>query len=283
MLFDNEDDVDERELENSESSSLDNEADNEPDTQDDGGLAAQEEAVARSRGWVPKDEFRGKPDDWQDAKSFLDRNSSLQRDVRELSEKLLSKDEEYEARIARMEAANERIINAERQRLAAQLEAAKREAVELGDLDEYDRLRKDEADYYKRLVEDERAQEAARQPRQSKPDLLPETQEWIRRNSWFNESSVMQKMALAFYDEAMEGMPATRDETKRLAYVEKQMARVYPDKFGGGQSSAVEGGRRTVSKPSVTLTNAERSAMNKYIKMGLIKNEAEYIKYLNDE
>lgn len=280
MTFDNETDVDERELGNIEPSSLDNT----PDEPEDDGLAAQEEAVARKRGWVPKEEYRGRPEDWQDATSFLDRNSSLQKDVRELSERLLSKDEEYEARIARMEAANERIIQGEREKLARELEAAKRQAAELGDLDEYDRVRNEEAAHYKRMVEDERRQEAERRPAR-KPDLLPETQEWIRRNSWFNENQHMQNIALNFYNEALEGLPANKDESKRLAYVEKKMAHVYPDKFGQGQHSAVEGGRRSSAvKPAIhTLSAAERNACNKYIKMGLIKNEAEYVKLLNDE
>jgi hypothetical protein len=94
----------------------------------------------------------------------------------------------------------------------------------------------------------------------------------------------MRQIALGFYEEANEGMPATRDESRRLAYVEKKMAEVYPNKFGGGnRASAVETGSRNVAQKRITqLTSVERAAMNKFIKRGIIKDEAEYIRYLNE-
>lgn len=248
-------------------------------------ISQSEEAVARSRGWVAKDEYRGDPSKWQDAKSFLDRNSSLQTELKELREKVSQQEEAYAERIRRIEAANERIIKQDRERLIRQIEEAKRQAVELGDTDEYDRLRDEETNLYRRIAEDEREtappRETEQQPRQK---LLPETEAWIARNSWFTESVPMQQIALGFYNEALEGMPAQKDETRRLAYVEKRMAEVYPAKFGKASGpSAVEGGTRNIGGGKITqLTAEERNACKRFIARGIIKNEAEYIKYLNE-
>lgn len=246
-------------------------------------LGQQEEAVARARGWVPKDQYRGREDDWQDAKSFLDRNSSLQTSVKDLERKLAQKDEEYAERIRRIESANERIMREDRERLIRDLDRAKRSAVELGDVEEYDRIEREEREYFARQIEAERQTAQPQTQRERAPDLMPETQDWIRRNAWFNESENMRQIALGFYGEALEGMPATKDETKRLAYVDKRMSEVYPDKFGSGnRSSSVESGSRMSAQRIVKLTAEERAACSKFIKRGIIKNEAEYIKYLNE-
>lgn len=246
-------------------------------------IETSKEAIAKAIGWKPKDEYRGRPEDWQDADAFLGRNAALQSEVKELRERVSAKDEEYAQRIKRIEAANERLIREDRERLIRELRQQRRTAAELGDIEELDRLENEEDKYWLRVAEQEK-QDRQAQERPRAPDLLPETQDWIRRNSWFNESQSMQQIALGFYNEALEGMPANKDESKRLAYVDKKMSEVYPDKFGGGnKSSAVESGSRQVANNPVTkLTAEERSACKRFIARGIIKNEAEYIKYLNE-
>ncbi len=284
MIF--EGDESEAEIIASESDdNIDNGATEEKDNSAD--IATHEAVVAEARGWRPKDKFSGDPDKWVDAKTFLDRNSSLQTEVKQLRDRVAEQEEAYAERIKRIEAANERIIREDRERVARELSRAKRAAAELGDVDEFDRVEREERDYFTRQIEAERAERPqAETKRQQAPDLLPETQDWLRRNSWFHESQAMQSIALGFYEEAKEGMPANKDETKRLSYVSKKMAEVYPDKFGGGnKNSAVESGSRNVGGGSSKITNLtaeERAACRKFISRGIIKNEAEYIKYLNE-
>lgn len=266
---------------------------NEPDSSDESVIENEDSAEAReakenlakSRGWKPKDEYRGREEDWQEADEFLDRNSSLQSEVRELRDTISQQEAEYAERLRRIEAANERIIQNDRERLLKQLDEAKRQAVELGDVEQYDRVRSEESEYYKREAEFNRRLERDTQ-RQEQPKLLPETQDWLRRNSWYHESQAMHQIARGFYDEALEGMPALRDESKRLAYVDRKMREVYPDKFGlRSNSSAVESGARRPGTPSkmASLTPAERDACKKFIQRGIIKDEAEYIRYLNEQ
>lgn len=287
MILENE----EGESENILSDSLDNEAVIENDNSDnENDIGRHEEASAKARGWVPKDQFRGKETDWQDAKSFLDRNSALKSELEEVKRRQSEQEEIYAERIRRIESANERIIRDDRERTIREIRQAKRSAAELGDIEELDRLELIEDKHYQRFAEVDREQQEApaqrRQQAEQAPDLLPETQDWIRRNTWFKENQNMQQIALGFYNESLEGMPATKDESKRLAYVEKKMSEVYPDKFGGGnRNNSVESGTRNIQSgnQNTKLTNDERAACRKFIAKGIIKNEAEYIRYLNDE
>lgn len=278
MIFENE-------IDNDESGNIppSSNEDGASENEDSADISQHEEAAAKARGWISKDEYRGKPEDWQDAKSFLDRNSSLKTEVESLRDRIGQQEEAYAERLKRLESTNDRIIREDRDRLLRELARAKRAAVELGDTDEYDRLEREEHDYFSRQVEHER-QERQPQKQQEQQPLLPETQEWLRRNSWFHETPAMQQIALGFYEEAKEGHPATRDESKRLAYVDKRMKEVYPDKFGdGNRSNSVEGGsRNTPSGNSNKMSNLPpeaRAACRKFIAKGIIKNEAEYIKY----
>lgn len=84
------------------------------------------DALAAEMGWAPKDQWRGNPDDWKDAKTFLKRtveiNRTLSSDVRELKQTtqkmartsaaimeraLLDQKEELEARFDAAVAAND--------------------------------------------------------------------------------------------------------------------------------------------------------------------------------
>lgn len=254
------------------------------ETDDSPDISQHEEAAAKARGWKPKDEYRGRESDWVDAKGFLDRNASLKSEVEELRERVAAQEETYAQRLKRIEAANERIIQVDRERLIRELRQAKRAAAEIGDLGEFDRLETEEDKYYARIAQDERREREQEQPQPKAPDLLPETQDWIRRNSWFNESKAMQAIALGFYEEANEGMPSARDEGRRLAYVDRKMAEVYPQKFGNAnRSNSVEGGNRGMSAPkTVNLTQEERAACRRFIAKGIIKDEAEYKRYLDE-
>src|SRR5687768_13544416 len=213
MIFENEEGEESGDIELDSSAAAE---DNAPENDGADDISQHEEAAAKARGWVPKDQFRGRAEDWQDAKSFLDRAASLKSEVEELRQKVSAQEETYAERIRRIEAANERIMRDDRERLVRELRQAKRVAVELGDTDEFDRLEAEEDKYYQRIAEQERELEQPAQRQPAPPKLLPETEDWIRRNSWFNENQAMQQIALGFYNEAMEGMPRSEEHTSEL-------------------------------------------------------------------
>lgn len=247
-------------------------------------LAAQEEAVARARGWVPKDEFRGAAGSWQDAKSFLDRNASLQKDVRELQQRLQETERSYQDKIGRLERVSDAVIQRTREDALRQIDAAKRAAVELSDTDEYDRLAREEAKLFDRFRKEDEAAKPAQETREEQPQvtLLPETQAWIQSNPWFETNKAMHNVALGFYEEASERFTA---EKEKLAYVDQRLASVYPDRFAdrapkpASKMPSLEGGSRgpSTEKNSVDQLPAEaRAAAERFIKRGVIKDMNEY-------
>lgn len=114
---------------------------------------AETEQMARQLGWKPKDEFRGNPDDWSDAKTFVDNGLNalpiLRQNVRKISDKLNQRD--TEVAMLRSQVADvgtvitelrDRAVNADRagyDRAMTEIEARKREAVDTADAAAYDR------------------------------------------------------------------------------------------------------------------------------------------------
>lgn len=248
-------------------------------------LATQESAVAQARGWVPKEEWRGRPEDWQDAKSFLDRNASLQTDVRELRQRLDQREREYQEKIGRLERVSDAVIQRTREDALRQIEAAKREAVELGDTDAYDRVAREETklfDRFRREDEAAKPQPAKQEEDQPQVTLLPETQAWIASNPWFESNKAMHNVALGFYEEASERYTNEKD---KLTYVDQRLASVYPDRFAdraakpASNMPSLEGGTRSPSggkNQADQLPPEARAAAERFIKRGVIKDMNEY-------
>ena len=105
----------------------------------------QHESEARSQGWVPQEEFRGKEDDWVDAETFVRRGKEIMPILRKNNEKLLkelaeAKKAAEEAREAAKEfrefqkELTERKVK-ELSTQIEQLKQAKREAISSGDGD----------------------------------------------------------------------------------------------------------------------------------------------------
>jgi hypothetical protein len=249
-------------------------------------LAAQEEAVARARGWVPKDDFRGPSENWQDAKSFLDRNASLQTDVRELRQRLDQREREYQEKIGRLERVSDAVLQRTREDALRQIEAAKREAVELSDTEAYDRATREETKLFDRFRKEDEAARPQQEAKEEQPQvtLLPETQAWIASNPWFESNKAMHNVALGFYEEASERYTS---EKEKLSYVDQRLASVYPDRFAdraakpASNMPSLEGGNRTPSggKNQIDQLPPEaRAAAERFIKRGVIKDMNEYAK-----
>ncbi len=256
-------------------------------------IAAHEEAVAAARGWKPKDEFRGDPSTWVPAKDFLDRNASLQADVRELKTRLEERERSYMDKLSRIERVTEKVVRQTREDALRQIEAAKRTAVELSDTGEYDRLAQEEIKLYDRFREEDKALAAQpakqeTQETQQPVTLLPETAQWIQSNPWFTTNKALNQVALGLYEEASERYTSEGD---KLKFVDERLAHIYPDRFAdkakkpSSQMPSLEGGSRMPGgqKQTANLPPEARQAAERFIKKGIIKNVDEYAKmYFED-
>ena len=185
------------------------------------------EAEARRLGWKPKEEWRGDTSRWTDAATFMERATIRRETVEELTARLAERDREYTERLERIERANQMALKMQRERLKAE----ERQAVELGDVARYDALQQQRQELD--------APPPPRQQPQAGPP--PETQEWMRRNTWFNADPVMKAAAVTLANQAMAmGMHSPAEQ---LRYVDEQMPRQFPHKFGAKPTvSAVDPG-----------------------------------------
>lgn len=163
--------------------------------------------IAQKMGWVPKDQFRGNPDDWKPAEQYILDGKDIQKaTARELKEMRATLDN-----VSRTSAAilQER-IDQERQQLAAEYSRA----VEEGDTQK-------SWEVAQRL---QQTQQKAAGP----PPPAPEAVEWAQRNPWFNNDPVAQQLAVQTAEiYARAGKPVH----EQLAAAEREVKRYYPQHF----------------------------------------------------
>src|SRR5258706_12397733 len=177
----------------------------------------QEEQEAKNIGWAPKDVYKGDPDKWVDAHTFLERgqhvmpilrknNEKLQRDIGVAREENAKLHEMFKASKESIKALEEfhtaetvRQVEAARKSVIAQLKVDKKE----GDLDS-------EVDLSAELTRlDTAAAEAARveKDRKAKPngddrqpparrEMHPDFQPWADENPWYGKDPMKTHLAL---------------------------------------------------------------------------------------
>ena len=235
---------------------------------------SEAEQLAMENGWVPKDQWKGDPDSWRPAKEFNDRG-------------------EFFKRIDRLEHKNKELQQAmmfltqqqKQQYLNGYNEAIKRlrfqrdEALESGDNLQAARI-SDKIEEVK-----EQAQVARQQAVQPAPVIEPsETyKSWANKNTWYTQDKVLTRYAEAVGASYKEEHPSST-ESEMLRYVETEVKREFPNKFGPKGPPSPEGdGRGTGPKTGGTgkyssvegsLTSEQRSIMNTIIKTtGMTKEE----------
>ena len=209
------------------------------------------EKEAWSQGWRPQEFDRGKRRDGTDrphlsAEDFLKKskdalpvaNDRLREMARELEEtKKIAKD------------AQERILKAERngyQKALDDLEAKQREAVEMGDLDEFNKLKQSEKDLVSSQVKQlEVVQDAMEQQPASKVEsnTLSELdqqilQDWAARNNWMRTDSKLAGFAIAAEKELLDQKPYL-SLSERLQLVEEEVKEVFYNKFSTPQTNSM--------------------------------------------
>lgn len=111
------------------------------------------EARAHSLGWRNQEEFNGEPDKWTDAKSFLKKANENIPMMRENFKKIDAQNRRLQAKLDEVTRRQAELVQRQQeaeargyQRAMAEIEAMQREAVEAGNVEQYDRLQKKKSD-----------------------------------------------------------------------------------------------------------------------------------------
>lgn len=234
------------------------------------------EAEAREHGWTGKDEFKGDPDKWVDAETFVKRadevmpflkkqNTALKREIADVKREM-GKAKEFFSK------AEQRAY----ERAVKDLEARHDKAVESGDVDESRRIRAEMNDLKPAEVPSAEYDIDENQAREV-------IAKWITGTPWYMADEMRTKYAdiqaelLAKEHGDLRGFPGGIDAA--LSEIEKRVERKYETKkkpsavSNGGNAPAPKKGGRTVND---LPPDAKRQCL-KWDANGLVKKE-DYLK-----
>lgn len=177
------------------------------------------EDAARERGWRPKEEWSGDPDDWANAKQFVKYGEMMDK-IHGLTQKVSSQTRTLTHVEDLIKKREELARQQERESLVHQ----RREAIQNGDIDAVEAF-----DQKIKKVESENS------PREK--DTLPELKDWSERHksNWFNNDSPENLEMVEYSAKAANWIGnkyADLPLNDQLEKLETEMRRKFPHRFG---------------------------------------------------
>lgn len=234
------------------------------------------ENEAKTFGWVPLDEFKGDPEDWRDADTFLKRgkeiNGFLRKDLEKLKSNLMQKDAEIrEVKETMAEFAKFHKETEERayKRAIEDIRKQKAEAVNVGDGEAVVAL-DEQLDALKE------AQKQAATPVTTQKQNTPSKEylSWVKSNIWFETDPELRALANVVSQEITLDSPGLPD-AEYLQEITKRVKESAPEKFENPnrRTSAVTGSsdgraptQRTDKKSYDNLPAEAKAACDKFVK-----------------
>lgn len=234
------------------------------------------ERQALEQGWKPQEEWEGDPNEWRDARSFLDRGELLTR-ISQQSKEM----KELRKTLKAFEDLNKKLAETKFVEKLDSLKVAKKEALEAGDA-----ARVVELDEQIDLVKDSIAENKASEiVRDAAPEVPPEFQRWVEKNSWYAHNDEM-RMFADNVGTSFARMNRDKSPAEVLKYVEARVKKAYSDMFENPARSApskvadssVRGAARSkMADREAELPDEARQVMNTLVRSGTMTKE-EYMK-----
>lgn len=241
----------------------------------------QAEVEAKQFGWMPLEEYKGNPDEWKDAETFLRRGKEINGFLRKDLEKIKEDNRKKEAELAEIRATMEEFRKYHNdtearayKRAVEELKAEKIEAIERGD--------------GVRVVEIDDQIDQIKEAQQTKPeakkDPVPgydaDYVSWAKSNLWFSTDAELQSLALLIGQE----INATEPNIKGRAFydeVSKRVKEAVPEKFenparnSSNVASSSDGRSPSTKKKKgySDLPAEAKAACDKFVKQKLMTQE----------
>jgi hypothetical protein len=222
------------------------------------------EETAHTMGWVPKEEFRGNPDYWTDAETFVKKGHDelpvLRSNVKNMSRKMI----ELEKTLIDQQKFHENNTKAQVERAKEEALANMRAAAEEGDMDAFDRAQKAHNSI----------EEPKFEPRPGPdPELTALQEQWKEDNPWYSKDVLLMKEA----DEMSAYIAQARPELipqQNLDATAKAIVDKYPHKFQNQrrkQPAPVASGGRKPSPSGKTFNSLPQEAKDAFARMQKMK------------
>lgn len=233
------------------------------------------EIKAREMGWRPLEEWDGDPDDWRNAREFVDRKPLYEK-IDHLSRSLKDTNRVLKA----LQEHHSKVKEAEFKRAIEYLKTQKKTALEEGDADKVIAIDDQLVDLkanQQRLVETE-------QPVQTN-EVHPDFAAWVARNQWYANNREMRRVADSVgLDYAADHPDASPSDVTK--FVEARIKKMYPEKFENpnrSKASAVDTSSQSAkpgkSSDKFEMTEEEERVMKTFVRSGALSKE-EYIEQL---
>lgn len=254
------------------------------------------EAEASRKGWTPKDKFKGDPDKWVDAQTFVERGErftkNLQREIATLkadAEANANTRKEFAKFMQERLDAKDAELKDAIQQLRIQRSAATRDgddelAIQLEDRIELLQDQRKETKEAGKEVLPTATPTVARDPGPNPDD--PVLLEWIEDgNQWFQDDPKLQAYSIAVGEELIKNAQASKTTLARgrpfLDLVRQEMEKQFPRRFAAKADAknppAVETGSRATSPTGGhtvrDLPAEDRKLMRQFIADGLTTEE----------
>ncbi len=231
---------------------------------------------AKRMGWIEKERYSGRPDNWVDAEVFLKKADESLPILKERLKKLEARDIErekgYKFLVNHAKEANQKGYD----RAIKELTDKQSQAVEEADIERWKILEEEKSKLY-----EEKSKPIIEAPPQ--PQINKELQDWLTENTWYGDHNPSMKK----YAEFVESNLVISDPAERLNAITAEVKREFPEKFGmtnGSipRSSPVQGGKGAVDKGRgkrsfSSLPGTAKQVCKRFIQDGIIKNEKEYL------
>jgi hypothetical protein len=238
---------------------------------------SESEDKARAQGWRPMEEYKGDPEKWVSADSFLKRADEELPIMRERTRKMASELAELKSTVKKFSEHHAKVEQIAYDRALADVKKQRREALAIGDAEGV-----------------EAAEEKIEELKELKPapkkeavaEIAPEVQAFVTANPWFQSEPKLAKYAEMVCGELQSEDP-TRDLGDILKEVAKEVKSRFPEKFANAKRSAppaVEGSGAVASggkgaKTFANLPAEAKQACEKFLRAGLIKSKDDYLKH----
>lgn len=198
----------------------------------DAGKSAERdyEAEAAEQGWRPKEEWTGKPENWKDAKTFVEYG--------EVNNRVFKVEKDYAERFKKLEAVTSKTIarlQAAHEKEIAGLRAERREAIKTGNVEEVERI--DGAIEELREAAPADRAERGNTPTAGSPEHIKLIKDFTKSNPWMIEEPDMAEYAEKFSERnaaANDGISFEENMKATEAAVRKR----YPNYFANTRTAA---------------------------------------------
>lgn len=242
---------------------------------------------ARQLGWHPKEEYKGDPDRWVDAESFVKKGEEelpvLRSNLKKIQSDLAKEREEFQRTAKEFREWHETTVQkAEREayeRAKADIERKKLEAVEMGDKDAYIAAQEQE----KNLAPPKQADQ---KPAPQQQDVDPAYVEWKSKNTWYDQYPELaveaENVGIALWQSGK-----YQNTAQVFDQITQAMKRKYPQYFHNQNRDAPaavnEGGepgsaRKSKARTYENLPKAAKDACERFLRNGMIKSREDYVK-----